>query len=300
MKILQQNRSFFFGNAPFGAKDMDVRERIAQKKSLYQKEAKRVVSTADRGERRIDKAINEHREQFRHLMKENERLLSACQEYSQKMDQAKAYYEIEDDSQEEKDLELLKKAHDDIASLTEEEQNRYDQIKDHLTDYQKFSMDCYKVYAGHKKAFDDNRKQLIVESAKVRIFGIERLKEHAMTDAVAAKEEMLESASREWKGMLTDAALDQLDETTESIRQDAAEREEKKEEAEERTEAAKDKATEAQAIAEEIHAKVEEMSEKVTNSDQIMQDVRQMALNVLQAQKLLEEELKGLIINLDT
>lgn len=121
-----------------------------------------------------------------------------------------------------------------------------------------------------------------------------------MTDAVAAKEEMLASASREWKGMLTDAALDQLDETTESIRQDATEREEKKEEAEERTEAAKDKATEAQAIAEEIHAKVEEMSEKVTNSDQIMQDVRQMALNVLQAQKLLEEELKGLIINLDT
>ena len=38
MKVTQQNKAFFFGNTPFGNKEMDMKERIAMKKQLHQKE----------------------------------------------------------------------------------------------------------------------------------------------------------------------------------------------------------------------------------------------------------------------
>lgn len=300
MKVTQQNKGFFFGNSPFGAKDMDVRDRIAQKRYLYQKEAMRVVSTANKGEKRIDKTVENHRGQVRALMEEREKLVNDYRECSQKMEQAKADYEIEDDSQEQKDLEFLMRAHDvKEMGLSEEERERLKQIKENMTDYQRISMDYYVVAADYRDRLDDNDKALKAESATIRLIGIERLKQHAMVDAEVAKEKILEAASKEIYGMLVDDAREKIDEKAEEIKEDVEKKEEKKEEEEERIEAAKDSKAEAQAIAEEIHAKVEELSEQMSESDKVMQDVQQVAQKVMQAQKLLEEELKGLMVDLD-
>lgn len=300
MKIVQQNKGFFFGNSPFGAKDMDVRDRIAQKRHLYQKEAMRVVSTANKGEKRLDKSVEDRRGQIRSLMEENDQLLKDYQECCQKMDQAKADYEIKDDSQEEKDLELLKKEHDCKGlGLTEEERERLKEIKSNMTEYQKISMDYYVVAADYKERLDDNNNKMVAEAGAIRSIGIERLKHHAMVDAEVAKDKILEAASKEIYGMLVEDARDKIDEKAEEIKEEAEKREEKEEEEEKRAEAAKDSKTEAQAIAEEIHAKVEEISEQVSESGEVMQDVQQVAQKVMQAQKLLEEELKGLMVDVD-
>ncbi len=300
MKILQQDKGSIFGNTLFGTKDMDVRDRIAQKNHLYRKEALHVRSTANKGEQRLDKTVEDHRGRISYLMEENEKLLDSYQAYNRKMDQAKAEYDIKDDSQEQDDLEFLKKVHDvPLSALSEEERDRYEQLKDHMTDYQKFSMDCYKVAAGHKKQLESNQREMIAEAAAVRLISLTRLKQHAMVDAETAKENILNSASKEVQGMLVSQAQETLDQKTEQIKEEADQREEKQEEREEHIEDVKDRQTEAQAIAKEIHTKVEELSEQVTDSGQVMQDVKQVVQKVIQEQKLLEEELKGVMINLN-
>ena len=103
MKVTQQNKAFFFGNTPFGNKEMDMKERIAMKKQLHQKEAVRIVSTANKTEKHTDRVVEERREEISRLLEENKEANACVKEYRQKMAQAKEEYGIEDDSQEQKD-----------------------------------------------------------------------------------------------------------------------------------------------------------------------------------------------------
>lgn len=302
MKIFQANKGVSFGNSLFGKQDMDVRDRIAQKKYLYQKQAMNIVSTADKGEKKIDRNVEGHRDRIRYLMEENEKLDAMYQDYQKKMAQAKEDYEIGDDSQEQKDLELLQKDFDDrkhgtMNPLTEEEKARVKEIKSNMTDYQKLSMEMYETADGYKTELERNNLEMKGESALIRSISIERLKEHAMVDAEAAKEEVLAAASKEVMGLIVDDAKEKIEEKAEEVEEKAKEREEKEKEEKERVEAAKENKSEAEATAEAIRENVEELTDQVTKSEKIITDVDQAVKKVMQEQKLLEEELKGLVVN---
>ena len=301
MKIMEQNKGFFFGNSPFGKQGMDIGDRIAQKKYLYHKEAMHLVTTTDKGEKKIDKGIEDLRGRIRSLMEENEEYNNVYREYRQQMAQAKEDYGIEDGSQEQKDLELLQKDfniknHGSEETLTEEEEERLKNMGE-LTDYQKLCMELYKQADDYKTRIEKNNLQMKGASATIRSISIERLKEHAMVDAEVAKEKLLEAASKEAMGMLVDDAKENLNEKAEELQENAEEREEKKEETEERIEASKENREEAEAVTEEIRENAKDLTDQMTDSEKIMHDVDEEIKKIMREQKLLEEDLKGLSLD---
>lgn len=298
---LQQNKAFAFGNALFGKQDAGIRDRIAQKKQLRQKEAMHVVTTAHKAERSIDKTIEDGRDRIRQLQKESEEANAVYKDYKQKMAQAKADYEVEDDSQEQKDLELLQKAfdiekHGSMTLLTEEEQERLDGMGE-LTDYQKLAMELYEQADVYKSEIETNNLKVSGEAGAIRSIERERVKEHGMVDAETAKKEILQTASDEVISMLVEDSQKHMDEKAEEAKEAAEKRKEKKEEEEKRVEAAKENKTEAEAVIENIQETVEELTEQMTDSNEIMEDVNAEIKKIMQEQKMLEEDIKGLSLD---
>ncbi len=303
MKI-SQNKSFFMGNTPFQKQDMTVQDRIAQKKQLYQKKAMRVVTTANNAEKQVDKSIDDIKEKIKRLQTENEEANAFLNDYKQKMAQAKEYYNIADDSQEQKDLELMQKAYDIEAHgamelLTEEEQERLANMGE-MTEYQKLSMDLYKEADYWKTQLEDNNQIISGEAGAIRSIQIERLKTHGMVDAETAKEKILAAASDEIYAMLVDDAKEKMDEKAEEVKEAAEAREEKKEEEEERIEAAKENKKDTEEYVEDVQETASELTKQVVDNDQIMEDVNDQIKKIMMEEKLIEEDIKGLTVNVTT
>ncbi len=236
MRMMQLNRGMPFGNSPFGKQDMDIRERIAQKKQLYQKKAMKVVTTAHKTEKGIDKTIEDRRGRIQYLQEESEKANAVYQDYRHKMEQAKADYAVADDSQEQKDLELLQKEfdirnHGSMELLTEEEKERLKNMGE-MTEYQKLSMELYAQADVYKTTIENNNQEMAGESATIRAISIERLKQHGIVDAEVTKEKMLEAASKEIQGMLVEDAKEEMDEKAEEVQEKAEAKKEKAEEEE--------------------------------------------------------------------
>lgn len=300
MKI--QNKSLFAGNSLFGKQEMDIRDRVAMKKQLYQKEAMHVVTSANKSEKRIDKNIDDMREHVRLLQEENDEANAQLNEIWQQMNQVKEDYGVEDDSQEQKDLELLEKLYDtqekggSVFDLSEEEQERLKNMGE-MTEYQQLSMELYEQGDYYKTTIDENELKMAGETYAVRKIKIERLKSHAMVDAEKAKEELLAAASKEAMSMMVEDAKSQIDEKAEEVKKAAEDRKEKEEEEEKRIEAAKEDKTQAEAVTENIRENISNMTEQVLTSDEITRDIEDEIKKIMAEEKLLEEDLKGLTVN---
>lgn len=301
---IPQNKSFFIGDTPLKKQEMTIQDRIVQKKQLYQKKAIHMVTTANKAEKQIDGSLEDIKEKIRRLQAENEEANAFYKNYKQQMAQAKEDYNIADDSQEQKDLELMQKAYDmqahgSMETLTEEEQERLANMGE-LTEYQQLSMDLYQEADYWKTQMETNNRIISGEAGAIRSINIERLKTHGMVDAQKAKESILEAASKEIQGMLVDDARESLDEKAEEVKEAAEKQEEKKEEEEERIEAAKENREEREEVVENIRENVSEMTQQAVDSEEIMEDVNVQIKKILQEEKLLEEDLKGLNVNVIT
>lgn len=301
MKISDQNRTFFMGNTLRGKQDMTLQERITQRKQMHHKEAMRVVTSARAADKKIDDSMDDIRDRIRILEEDNQMAHKFIREIEGYMAEAKEANQIADDSQEQKDLELLQKAYDaskvtSNVELTKEERERLSEIGE-LTDYQKQCMELYKEADYHKEQIAKNHKEMAANTSVIKNIKIERLKSQGMLEAQNAKEEILEAASKEAAGMLMEGVKDHIDETTEEIKEEAKEREEKEEVQEERMEAAKEHKAETQAAVENTRENVENLTEQVTESGEIIRDVETEIQKILDEEKLLLEDLKGLAVD---
>lgn len=299
MKVENRGGTLFFGNSPFGRQETDISGRIAQKKQLYQKQGMHTVLSAHKSEKKLDESMEQSRERARRLMQENDEINEKLRDINKQMAQAKEDYQIADDSREEKDLELMKKAYDlrkGGGSLTEEEQQRLAELGE-PTEYQKLSMELYQRADVCKEDMDKNMRRAAAETAMVRDVRLERLKTHGMIDAQKAKEELLAAASEEAVGMLMEDVKDKIDEKAEEVQEAAEERNEKEEEEQERIDAAKENRTEAEQATENTRENAKELTVQAVKSEDITQDLDEEVKKIMEEQKLLEEELKGLAVD---
>lgn len=301
MKTLQMNKALFMGNTLFGKQEMDIKERVAMKKQQRQKEAMKVVMSTHKMEKEIDDSIEGKSAHIEKLMEENDKANGFLNDLKGQMRQAKEDYGVLDDSQEQKDLELLQKEYDiknhrSNASLTDEERKRLADLGE-MTEYQKQSMELYKQADRWKGEMEENQKVMKGETGAIRSIKMERLKRHAMVDAEVTKEKMLEAASKEIIGMLKEDAKEKIDEKAEEIKEAAEEREEKKEEKEEAIEATKENKEEVEAAVEHTRERIQDMTEQALDSDDITRDLEDEVKKLMEAEKLLEEDLKGMAVD---
>ena len=301
LNVNQGRNTLFGGNLFQNGNDMTVQERIAQKRQLYVKQGTKMVKDADKTERKIDKSIDDARNQ----VKETVDLLGEYQkkigEIDDKLAQAKEEFEVEDDSQEQKDLEILLKQQRQGSGMeepmTKEEMQRYDEIKGQLTDYQKIALETYKERDHYTKQVGKAEIKIQAINQAIRQIKIDRPASQVMQDAQRNKEDLMEAASKEIQGMLMEDAKDKIDEKAEEIQEAAEKREEKKEELEERLEAVKEDKEETEEAAESAAETAQEMAKQIIDSDALNTSVDEEVKKKMEELQKHLEELKGIVID---
>ena len=301
LNVNQGRNTLFGGNLFQNGNDMTVQERIAQKRQLYVKQGTKMVKDADKTERKIDKSIDDARNQ----VKETVDLLGEYQkkigEIDDKLAQAKEEFEVEDDSQEQKDLEILLKQQRQGSGMgepmTKEEMQRYDEIKGQLTDYQKIALEAYKERDHYTKQVGKAEIKIQAINQAIRQIKIDRPASQVMQDAQRNKEDLMEAASKEMQGMLMEDAKDKIDEKAEEIQEAAEKREEKKEELEERLEAVKEDKEETEEAAESAAETAQEMAKQIIDSDALNTSVDEEVKKKMEELQKHLEELKGIVID---
>lgn len=282
-----KNGSIFAGNKKGGMSDL-----IEQKRAQARKQAAKVI----RDQFAIDNKVTDSMDELRARNAEIEGELTVLGKQKEGLreerDALQEKYGVDPNSQEQKDLELLRKANNyfkkgNLSVLTEEELDRLANMGER-TEYQQRSLE-YDTMIGvvesqetdlwnEKKANTSaiqGSKQAILESGGKGIRA-----------AKAAAEDILQAASDAIIGMLWEDAKNHVDEEMEKLVEAAKERAEKKEEEEEKLEKAKEEKDEQEELTEAIQESASEQEKLQSEIKKIMKEA-----------ELLQEDMKGLVVD---
>lgn len=267
-----------------------MQDPIQARREQAQKEAMDILRGQFEADGAIDTDLKERRGRIAQNKETAAAALKEINAISEEQEKLKEAYGIEADSQEQQDLELRMKFNkamkpDSQEQLTEEEWERYQELGP-MTEYQKAAMELEADKGKWRKEIDEAQKVITSETQVIRATQQEVVKHHGMDDAVAAKEEYLKAASKEIIGMLIEEGKDHI--------------EEKVEEAVEKGEKLKEEKEELEELREEKKAEREENTpqpEELLDLHKIQKDVEEQLNAILEEQKLLKEDLKGLKVN---
>lgn len=273
--------------------DFALLDRIRQRKEAAQKRALKVVGDAWDGDRKIEEEINRSKERLRELSRDNGVLREDLNQIAEKSEALMTGYQIEEDSQEEQDLELLKKAGGEKYSwtgieLTEEEKARVAEIRaGGLTEYQERALELDARAWREKDSLYRNNLEIQEHNAIIRGIREERRKVHPISDAQEKAEEIMESAREEIVGMVVEDSKEHLDEEQEEREEQAEEIKEEKEKQEELLEKRGEREEDQEELIEELPV------DQALNSDQTMKDVRRQIQAIVNEMNLVVEDIKG-------
>ncbi len=286
-----KNKTFYAGNFLV---EFPLRDRIAQKKAQARERAMKIVGDAWDADRAIDNEIKVRQEHIRELQEENKGAMESLKEYKQMEDELREGFGVTPGSQEQEDLELIKRSRKSGFRATEEEKERLAQIRENgMTEYQKRALEIDKTASYYRNIVATNNGAAQEESDMIEGIRAERNKYHPMVEAQSQAEQVLAAARDEIIGMVTEEAKEHLDEEQEKREEQAEAIEEKKEEQEE----IQEKRDERQEELEELidHMPVKEM----TDLNQTLEEVKQQVQKVLNNVNLIEEDIKGAKVDLN-
>lgn len=296
----------FAGNV---GKNLGQKGIIEQKREKAQNQAMRLIRNAWGRDQKAAEAIDDMRvEKEERLAKVNE-LRSLISDIEAEKSALQKEYEIDSDSQEHKDLELLEKYQNATSNLgttkyefTQEEIDRLKELQNMpRTEYQKKALKLNGQVNDMKKIADREEQTAFHLTKSITNAKIEQLKSQDMQKAGEAAEEIHQAVNEEIVDLLLKAGKDSVDEKMEEEQEEAEKVQEKQEEQEERIEAAKETREEQKEIIQGA-AKAEQLSQAVTLE---VQNTSNAEATQKQIQKLIEEnnlvneDLKGIKIDLN-
>jgi len=280
-------------------------ETIEEKRRKAQQMALGIVADAFEDDRKIDEDLDARRQHIRDLNAENHEYTKELKRIDELRADLVESYGITEDSQEHKDLELLRKEQGgpertaQLPILTEEEKERLAQIKEAgITDYQQQMLDLDKLQKHWQGEIDKNIELIKEENAIISGVKLERLKSHEMVDAKKQSEDVLEAARAAIIGELIAEAKEHIDE-------EIAEDKEKAEAAKEKAEELKEKLDEARAERKAKEEQLKEMCELESVLDEVSQikqaenmpDVKKSLENIVAELKLTMQDLSGAVVD---
>lgn len=201
-------------------------------------------------------------------------------------------------------------ASNELKSIREQKAQLDEEYQDHdCEEYKNFKKDLDQLEAHWTKELNDSKQLISDSTSMIRAIKQESLKHHGMIDAQNAAQDLLEASSKELAGMLINEAKEKVD-------QDLDETIEKAEEANEQKAEQEEHLKEAQAEQEKRAKELEEEQEKrrrtresraainsmsSTDMDKLAAQQRQFLDNlngILEEQKLMPEEIKGIVVDL--
>lgn len=280
------------GRSTVFAGDLAVRpDRITLRRKQAQEQAMKVLSDTFSTDKKVDQGINDMKNRVETLQAENVEYYREIEKIGEMRKEQMETSGITEDSQEYKDLELLRKERDS-AELTEEETERLNQIHGSgVTDYQKNMLEFdeqEKLYQGY---IEGNSAEMKGIRSALSDMKLERLKSDPMVEASKQAEEILDAANKEIIGELRNEAKEHIEEKMEEEKEKAEKRAEKKEEEEKRKEKAEER-EEREAAIEERRAE----QDMYAYNDPDSQPEKELE-EILDKMKLLQEDLKGAAVD---
>lgn len=267
-----------------------MQDSILERKKKAMADAMDIVSKQFKADAKIDADLDERRSKIAESKENANAALKEINSLSEEQEKLKETYGIADDSQEQQDLELRMKFQESMkpgsnVTLTREEMKRVEELGP-MTEYQQQAMDLENAKGVWKDEMKAAQKEISLQTQIIRGTKQELLKYHGMVDAQNAADASLKAASDELVGMLMQEGLDHIKEEVEDAVEKGEDLKEEKEEQE--------------ALREEQKAEQTEQTKQQTESgtlQNVQNEVEQQIQEILEKQKLLEEDLKGIQVD---
>ncbi len=289
-------------------------DQITKKKREARKRAAKIISSAFSKEREIDDTVAECRKKISDAKKNMQTANNGLKDIAASQDELKKTYGITADSQEQKDLELLRKRRDmkdpvkSQGLLTADEGKRLREINETgLTEYQSRALELDKIGETYQKEIDAAKKVVAEQSDTIASIRQSRLKSAPMLDVTQAADGVMEAASDEVKGMILQESKDTLDKKYEEEKEKAEKTKEEKEKFEEQLEETRKKKEEMepekpvestiQAPKTDSHSSVDDTTELLTELSTTKDAVQKELEKLMEEMQLTEEDLKGLEVD---
>lgn len=205
-------------------------------KAKANKEAMKAILSQYSSDKEIDDELEGRRNHQKELQAEMEAANKEAARLDDKKKALKESFGIEDNSQEQKDLNLREKlgriTNGSGEDLTKEEMEQLKNMGP-VTEYQKAAMELNDMIDHFSKIGKDAKKEIIKENAYIRAIQKEVLKYHGMVDATKTADEIKESASDEVVGKLVEETKQNIDEEMEDEKEKAEKAAEKEKEKQE-------------------------------------------------------------------
>lgn len=312
-----KNLTLFAGNIT--GKGSDLESRIQQKRDQARKQAMKLINDAWDADKKAADGIDA-------LNKDKQEQLDKLNEYKQSLKdvnerekQLQEEYNIDPDSQEQKDLELLKKYQNysngsDYADFSKEEVERLKELQNTpRTEYQDkaLMLNGYRGEVRNRISLAEYKLMAISES--VHDSKIDRLKSQDMLKADDSADKILDAAEKDVLGMVIDDAKENIDKKMEEEQKKAEEAADKRDEQQERIDKAKEERSEQQERIDESKQDAKEQREIIRNDAKTdildinnglskkdvnnVEEVQKHIQKMLNDEKLINEDLKGIKID---
>lgn len=259
-------------------REFPLRERIQQKKAEAQQRALKIVQDAWDGDRQLDDEIKAREEESGQLREDNQEVLDNLEDVNQRMGDLREAFGVSPDSEEQQELDRM---------MEMRRSGKIDLSGKEPTEYQRRAMALEDEAAIYRKQIAANNGKILENSDVAKAIRDTRLKSHAMADAQAQAQDVMESLTDEIVGLVTEEAKEHLDEEQEKREEVAQEIKEKKEEQEEVQE-------ERDKREEELQDLIDEMPVgEMTELQQTIDEVKQQIQKVLTEANLAAEDVKG-------
>lgn len=198
---------------------------------------------------------------------------------------------IDPDSEEAKNLELLKKYQKDPNGLTQDELKQIQNMSEN-TEYQQRILDIESEKQEYLSRLKKTNGQIEVSTKTENAIKLASVKNHAMVETTKEAEKMMQEASKQVANALVNEAKEKQDEEIKEAKEAQKEKDEKKAKEEKAKE--KREALNEQKVSSD-DAKTD--SEKVVNAAQDIDDMKNQVKTMLANKQLLEEDIKGVVVD---
>lgn len=280
-----KNGTIFAGNI-----NNMTNDRVEQKRAQARKQATKAVMDQFASDNEITDGLNEKRERNAWLRTEMDVMNQERNSYVEAREALKEQYGIEEDSKEQQDLELYRKAKKlyktgQLGTMSKDELERLAGM-DEMTEYQQRALEYDDIIERYDADMEKMKLEMNGNTRAVELTKREMVKNTGMIKAEKMADNILENASDAIVGMLVDDAKKHMDEEMEELVEAAKKEAEKKEEEEARLEEKKEEDEEQEEL-------IEQIQEGTTEQAKLQQEIDK----ILKEAELLAEDIKGLVVN---
>lgn len=300
-KAEKENRkSIYLGDITQG----DSQDQISERYALKQKRAIKKIMDQMEDDVKIDNDMATETANVEQLQKDIQEYRQGIASVQERRSDIQNRYQVDPDSQEQKDLELMQKAEMHQKDPFNPEYNLTDEEKEHLnsltekTMYQEDMLLCDQEEQQYKARIDLAQRK--IEESRATVYATEKalLQTHPMVDAVKEADKIMDAANKERIGSLFDEGVDEIEEKNAETQKEMAENKEKALEEKierEKMEAEEKKREEAEQEMEDTIMAV--TMQAMTYGQQTSEAVQANIKNLIQDQILLDVDLKGLRVD---